>query len=430
MGRIKTTSWYPFERVTRETLQKAYQASPTLSGLKGELDLALPRWAPASDYLMKMKPTWYLRPYSDYAKEGGMAYFEWALIDAVSSAGYYSTGQYPHELYSRITKELNAACLTGALDCASSMNIPYVGTLENRQIPIIGRMYVDAEHSLMNMDISLIPVPYDPAYWQQYSDNKPDFSYFDMLTNNPVLQPKTKAAGEDILMSGWGFFEKDAAPISFIFKDQAGKHSGDKVVGNLASPDVYTYFQRQGMEIPVTKTCGFSLTLPKGTTQVKALSSKSATTISLDGLTTPMYLVQDGFHIFIDSKTVSSVQPFKDIRLQLMKAKAKFFNLNSGLYRVFNLPFSLLSVICLIGLVVMAVWRKFHPPLEQVVVIVFLAGLFISRLTTLVIIDATTNTPGRAYGASLYLFLYLWIAMSIFSFFSTLAAYRKQNQPQ
>ena len=95
-----------------------------------------------------------------------------------------------------------------------------------------------------------------------------------------------------------------------------------------------------------------------------------------------------------------------------------------------TLPFSLVGILCLLGLLVLSVWKKLHPPLEHLVVIIFLAGLLFTRMTLLVMIDATTNGPGQAYNASLYLFLYPLIALSIYSFLSLLAAYRKQNQPQ
>ena len=362
MQRIRTNTWYPYQRVTRESLLKAYQVSPTLASLRAPLELSLIKWTPASQQLIQMKPSWYLRAYSDHGSEGGMSNIIWALPEAVSNAGYYSNGSYPHEVYARIARELTDACDRGALDCATSMNIPLIGTVEARQFPIIARMYVAAEQTLMSLDIGGLPEIGDPNYWGQYSSNIPEFSYFDMVANNPVMQPQTLIAIDGVSLNGWGFFEKSATPISFVFLDQAGNQLGDNGSANLPSPDVYQYFQQQGQNLPVTANCRFRLNFPKSTTQIKVVSSQGTTILPLERFASLAEIVQDGFQIFIDSRTSTAAALVKENRLGLLSFKKSYFLFNQSTYRALTLPFSLVGILCLLGLLVLSVWKKLHPP--------------------------------------------------------------------
>ena len=185
LGRIKTDTWYPYVRVTREGLEKAYAVSPLLAELKDQINKYTNSWMPSSEGALSLKPDWYQKAYADHGTEIGAGHFTWLLRDAVNANGFYSHGKYPKAFFKSLAEQLENACNTGKLDCLPSLNIPMIGSIDKRQIPIIERLFYEDTISVLNLDIVNLPT-FDLTQWPEYNQYSIDFRYFESLVYNPI----------------------------------------------------------------------------------------------------------------------------------------------------------------------------------------------------------------------------------------------------
>lgn len=82
LGRIKSSTWYPFIQITKEARMKAYNASPLFNELKDSIETAVVNWQSADDISTNMKPEWYISQYGNGGSEIG-AHFLWLFRDVV-----------------------------------------------------------------------------------------------------------------------------------------------------------------------------------------------------------------------------------------------------------------------------------------------------------------------------------------------------------
>jgi hypothetical protein len=122
---------------------------------------------------------------------------------------------------------------------------------------------------------------------------------------------------------------------------------------------------------------------------------------SMDGSGNPDHAAQS----LVNGKT--------DLRLKMLLYKDKIMIFIYNTYKGITLPVFITCFIIWILLIVPIISKKRREYQEPYVLIsIFLIGLLFSRLMTLAIVDATTSIPSMIYGASNYLFLY------VFSFFT------------
>ena len=317
LGRIKTsTTWYPYVRVSRDALQKAYAASPMMAQLKSKLDPLMDAWEPNSEEAFKAKPIWYQQSYSNHMTEIGAGHFPWVLRDAVSETGYFN-GKYPKDYFRELANELENACDTGKLECSPSQSIPFIGTLDERHLPILGQMFFYQARLFMKLSIIGIP-SLNLSSWQQYSDNNDVYVLFKNVAHNPI------------------------------------------------------------------------------------------NTIS----------------------DVNSNSKNDNIWLGKLPLKLSIVRWLYKIYRFFTPILTIVSSICFIILVIATVFKKTHLQKQYLIILFFLVGLLFTRFTTLVIVDTTTTAAGVSYGASMYLFLYTFITISIYAGITQLRSFLCRDEPK
>jgi hypothetical protein len=108
LNRVKPKPWQPHVLVTKETRERIYAVSPAFAELRPLLEGAVGKsWGDGTrSYWPDLK-----------AGEIGGGWFMWALREAVSRAGYHSSGTRAMAYYGRVAREIDAACTEGKLEC-------------------------------------------------------------------------------------------------------------------------------------------------------------------------------------------------------------------------------------------------------------------------------------------------------------------------
>jgi hypothetical protein len=129
--RVKPVQFQRYIQIPRETRERIYTVSPAFKELRqfieGENGKA---WS----------------KYGIAAEKDISTHFTWAFRDAVSLAGYYTSGDKAAEFYRRLASEVNAACERGTLDCFGRHNSLIPIWRNEYLIPMIsfsGHMVVD-----------------------------------------------------------------------------------------------------------------------------------------------------------------------------------------------------------------------------------------------------------------------------------------------
>lgn len=185
LGRIKSDTWHPLVRVSRDKRRKAYEASPIFNQLREPIESLMPIWNMSEDQMVDNKPDWYLARYGIDRRELSNDYFGWLLRDAVYNAGYYAEGKYPNDFYRRLADQLEAACDNGTLECSSAQRIPLVGSIDQRHYPIIARMFIENIFHLLKQDYTGIG-SLDLRTWSKWPGNSEDHKYFEEIAHNPL----------------------------------------------------------------------------------------------------------------------------------------------------------------------------------------------------------------------------------------------------
>lgn len=182
IGRIKTStsSLYPYNAITKESLAKAYSASPLLVKLKTPFKTNWGFWQSVSDYAMTGMPSWYHEKYGASSMNSMIMFL---FRDVLENAGYYSHGKYPHDYLRKLADQLEAACNNGALDCSPGTNIPYAGSLNAEQIPIVLHFFGENIYQLLQLNV--VPIAsLDIKNWPV--TNLAAAKYFEEFIYNPI----------------------------------------------------------------------------------------------------------------------------------------------------------------------------------------------------------------------------------------------------
>ena len=186
IGRIKTStsSLYPYNAITKESFSKAYIASPLLDELKMPIEASWDMWQHWADVSMSGLPNWYREKYLAKGAQSMNSHIMFLFRDALASAGYYSNGRFPHEYLRGLADQLEAACNNGALDCSPGTNIPTVGSINTKQIPIILIFFSDNIYKLLKFEVGQTEISsLDIKNWPA---DQQEFKYFEEFVYNPI----------------------------------------------------------------------------------------------------------------------------------------------------------------------------------------------------------------------------------------------------
>ncbi len=181
--RIKTPDWKPYHPVNEEILSQAYEASPLFAQLKPYFG-SFENWIYYSDRTLSVKPDWYLEDYFVPGQELAGSHFLWMFRDVLQAAGYLEGGRFPREYLQQTADQLGSACESGALDCYPVSNIPMVGSIQSRHIPLVIHFLATNFQRLLAYEHTMAaPFTLDISTWRAEEES---FRYFDEFTYNPI----------------------------------------------------------------------------------------------------------------------------------------------------------------------------------------------------------------------------------------------------
>jgi hypothetical protein len=308
LQRIKVTDWHPAIQVSKEAIGKAYTVSPLFSELESIIESSWSAYDYWDNLTVGSKPSWYIIKYGDGGADMSNGHFVWLLREAVFQSNQIDTSTFPHEFYKRLADQLEAACENRALDCYSTLSLPFIGNINERHFSIIGRMLNENFSSLLRGDY-LGSITLDVSSWPVWPENNSDYEYFE----------------------------------EFIYN----------------STEIQNKFSKEN-DVPIIK----------GST---------------------------------------------DIRLKMLNYKEIIMEKMIIAYRILTLLLFVISLMAWCVLSFLSVSKK--KPSSQYVywlISTFMLGLLFSRLLTLTIVDATTSMSAMGYGASIYIFVYMFSLIMVY----------------
>lgn len=220
--------------VSRAKLEKLYENSPTLSGIRKEMDVELAAWCGDEEYsrVWEVKDGW----------------FFWILRDAMSDAGYYESPETMENFCNKVTKELQAAIADSKLGTRpvmpSAMMSPW---REEYLAETFGAMWELHLYANSYTDLHTMA-----AY--SVDDNAGGIQKFENITKNKVFCYENGKAE----VSGWYASSK---VDRLIVKDASGKTV--KAVTWEESPDVTAYLASIGRAAGNSELCRFTFQIEK-----------------------------------------------------------------------------------------------------------------------------------------------------------------------
>lgn len=226
---IKQTS------VSRAKLELLYENSPTLAGIREEMDAQLAAWCGDEEYsrVWEVEDGW----------------FFWILRDAMSDAGYYENAETMKAFCNQVTAELQTAIAENRLGerpvMPSAMMSPWRKGYFLQTIQAMWELHVYANS-------------YEGLYTQAaYSvdDNAGGIGKFEAMTKNKVFCYENGKAE----VSGW---LASSETELLLVKDVNGKTV--KAVEWMESPDIPAYLESIGRTADNSGLCRFTFQIEKG----------------------------------------------------------------------------------------------------------------------------------------------------------------------
>ena len=217
--------------VTRATREMIYRVSPKFSELKPYLEGEIGKA--------------YVNLVSSEVSQGEIlgAFFNWALIESVDQAGYYSQGMYPNAFYEQMAKEIDQACDAGVLDCypkQSSLASPW---RKEYLKPALGSFF-----TLMNNTITFKYMTFDLLGYESSMVNDPAF---EEITREVRWVVHDKAT-----FSGWAVLPGNSLDIR-VTEEQ--NHTVPARIRFYSSDDIHQYYLDRGQDVPEAEMARFKV---------------------------------------------------------------------------------------------------------------------------------------------------------------------------
>lgn len=353
-------------------------------------------------------------------------WFIWAFRDAVSKAGYYSTGKMARSYYERLAKEIYSACENGFLTCNLS------GFSFSPFLPPWNQTHTATFlFSLPKVIVSLIR--FDEIFVGSFPSKGPA-SYIALAETITHERAVPIAENNQFTLQGWAFaFHGD---ITVRIVDTDGKPLRHTFIG-LVSDDVYNYYKSKNDRVPETaRRARFRIVVPCAPKECDNLFiqfNKEEVEIKLP-LTESLPLIAeqrgDDINFVIDSAIMSSSVQFAPAR-KLSLAKSDILSRIAIAYQTLIPILLFLSLIIAMGVGALA-GRKNHfeeyQKLRMLIIAVCAVGIS-SLVFVLALIDATSFPATHTnYLAPLYPLLILAVFLTL-SFFRTVWQKKISYQP-
>ncbi len=220
--------------VPKSTLDKLYIVSPTLAGIKKELDASYSLWDKNDNH-----------PGDGNVEDG---WFFWALRDGVSYAGYYESPHKANVFYEKVCSEIALAFSEGKLKKRAVMPSALMPPWRNnfaQKLPVtVGKAIFFV--------VSYDTVKTGPAV--SITDGAEGIRLFENITNNRAILP----ANNPLKVKGWFFVYDDATNYSLSIVDV--NNNFVVPVEKMPSKDVHNFFaKKNGYQYKNAKYCRFSI---------------------------------------------------------------------------------------------------------------------------------------------------------------------------
>lgn len=209
--------------ISYDTMQKLYMVSPTLAGIKDEIQTYVfdSFWQTIGDNI------------NDGEVYGGYIY--WAMRDAVEAAGYYENGKTANDFYGNIVKEVQTAIDNGTLKVEENNGINILG------IELLGNNEQVFKAFFNNIDVML---DYENIYYstEKSVGNVYNLRRTEKITGNILIYPDTAESK----LSGWIVPEKETDMVELYILD--GDNNVIKKLKLQQSDDVYELYKSQEIQ--------------------------------------------------------------------------------------------------------------------------------------------------------------------------------------
>lgn len=386
LARVKPDQTLTKVPVSQQTRVQIYKVSPTFSELEPFLEGELGQlWAELGE--------------KDETNQeeilGG--WFMWALRDAVSAAGYYSSGKFPAEYYNRLNREIDQACTEQKLDCFQD-RATFFPPWRNEFIRPIFSYLLEGAKFFITFD-GFNPLP-----------SVTHGSIQNLRLFYDLTRSRLQNTGEILQVSGWAV-SKDS-----IINIQIRNKQGDFVPSQIEvrpSPDVYEYLKDQGKASEYADEARFVLTTQclKGCFLQFVSENKVKAHLALDQNTTGQQLQQESdFYYVIDDVTLITDQlPYQgwyDHR------KIKLLRIIGDLYQFLSPIFFAASIPGYIYLSI-RIFKKDILRIKWIILTCMLTAIGM-RLLLIALISVTSwSAINTTYMASVDPFLLIFISLTL-----------------
>jgi hypothetical protein len=345
-----------------------YAVSPALTELKDVLEDPHNGWLDSGCQAMPSTC-------GDFA--GG--WWPWALRDAVSKRGYYSSPGNAAEFYDRVANDINRACDARAFACRSNP-IPFIPNLGATQLGLMPNAILRAWAVLAVVDTVNLAGP---------SLGSPDQLDRD---RRYLGQPPTTAALSElgIYVSGW-YRPTDGSWLSLTCSDGgSGLVIAAVPLGRLPSPDLVTAFSD-----PTLTSNRFTITAPGQAGCSLSPASDPADRIPLASI---LDTGPGAYDLHAGSLQIQQVQAFPGSTAWPTAVFAALVRI----YSVLLLAVAIGGGACLVGGLLIGVRRRRFPT-QLVVAMAAILVMVLCRVAILVLVDVSSfNAIDALYMQSVF----------------------------
>ncbi len=354
LNSVDVGSDLPYLPVSFEKRQEIYTISPTFAQLK--------------DYFENKGKSWtthgcavYSWTCGDYA--GG--WFAWALRDGVASKGYYANPLRAAEFYNNITKEIEAACDSGAIKCRTNP-VPLMPNISTTQLKEFPGKTVEA------LKLALIQRPIAATGGASYNPLD-QLQKIRLFLGSPRTTPATSE--QRVELRGWfystngGWIVLNCSMNGTKIKRQVDRISSPDIAEGFKNPKAD--FQRFSINVEGNEECSISIdSLPTNNFPIKSLLEKSGFNVGENGT------------LYVDQILQTNNDSAQDLPL-------KFKSLLVNLYKL------IIPVLVLFGALAYFANLIFILIRRELINDIFIAStmmwcLFFSRILLLVMVDVSS----------------------------------------
>lgn len=174
---VETTDMVHNVSVPRSSMEKIYDAVPSLNAMRDEIDASMDRWS------------WYDKDAPVREVEDG--WFFWSIREAVAKSGYYSDAQTANNFYAQVNGEFEEAFASGQLQHRTTMPSALMSPWRVEYWEELPKAFLVTLHYVTGYE-SL-----ETSVLNSIDDGRNGLRLFERVTNNLALYPEEEPKWSD-----------------------------------------------------------------------------------------------------------------------------------------------------------------------------------------------------------------------------------------